>query len=69
MRIALLSLHTSPAAQPGQGDAGGMNVYVRATANELAAAGRADEFAAALSTLYGIAPAADAVEGLVEPVA
>ncbi len=31
-------------------------------AHELAAAGRADEFAAALSTLYGIAPAADAVE-------
>ena len=43
MRIALLSLHTSPAAQPGQGDAGGMNVYVRATANELAAAGHAVE--------------------------
>jgi glutamyl-tRNA reductase len=31
-------------------------------AHELAAAGRADEFAAALSTLYGITPAADAVE-------
>ena len=31
-------------------------------AHELAAAGRADEFAAALATLYGIAPAADRVE-------
>jgi glutamyl-tRNA reductase len=31
-------------------------------AHELATAGRADEFAAALSTLYGIAPAADTVE-------
>lgn len=31
-------------------------------AHELAAAGRADEFAAALSTLYGITPAAEAVE-------
>ena len=31
-------------------------------AHELAAAGRADEFAAALSTLYGITPAADTVE-------
>ncbi len=31
-------------------------------AHELAAAGRADEFAAALATLYGIAPAADTVE-------
>lgn len=35
MRIALLSLHTSPLAQPGQGDAGGMNVYVRSVAEEL----------------------------------
>lgn len=33
-RLAVLSLHTSPLAQPGQGDGGGMNVYVR----ELAAA-------------------------------
>ncbi len=31
-------------------------------AHELAAAGRADEFAAALATLYGITPAADTVE-------
>ena len=28
-RLAVLSLHTSPLAQPGQGDSGGMNVYVR----------------------------------------
>ncbi len=28
-RIAMLSLHTSPLAQPGSGDSGGMNVYVR----------------------------------------
>lgn len=39
MRIALLSLHTSPLAQPGQGDAGGMNVYVRSVAEELASLG------------------------------
>ncbi|MCZ2404098.1 D-inositol-3-phosphate glycosyltransferase [Paenarthrobacter sp. Z7-10] len=38
-RIAMLSLHTSPLEQPGGGDAGGMNVYVRALARELAAAG------------------------------
>jgi len=31
-------------------------------AHELAAAGRADEFAAALGTLYGITPAAEAIE-------
>lgn len=28
-RVAVLSLHTSPLAQPGTGDSGGMNVYVR----------------------------------------
>lgn len=39
MNIALISLHTAPDAQPGQGDAGGLNVYVRATAAELAARG------------------------------
>lgn len=39
MRIALLSLHTSPLAQPGQGDAGGMNVYVRSVAEELVSLG------------------------------
>ncbi|ALE06981.1 D-inositol 3-phosphate glycosyltransferase [Arthrobacter sp. ERGS1:01] len=35
----MLSLHTSPLEQPGGGDAGGMNVYVRQLALELAAAG------------------------------
>ena len=28
-RVGFLSLHTSPLAQPGAGDSGGMNVYVR----------------------------------------
>ena len=28
-RLAVLSMHTSPLAQPGSGDGGGMNVYVR----------------------------------------
>src|SRR5690554_4297875 len=32
MRIALVSLHTSPAETPGQGDAGGMNVVVQEAA-------------------------------------
>ncbi|MBG6183641.1 D-inositol-3-phosphate glycosyltransferase [Arthrobacter sp. CAN_A214] len=35
-RVAMLSLHTSPLEQPGAGDAGGMNVYVRSVALELA---------------------------------
>lgn len=39
MRIAMLSVHTSPLDPPGGGDAGGMNVYVVETAKRLAASG------------------------------
>ncbi|MBL3699451.1 glycosyltransferase [Leucobacter luti] len=39
MRIALVSLHTSPGAVPGSGDAGGMNVVVAGAARALARAG------------------------------
>lgn len=39
MRVAMISMHTSPLEQPGSGDAGGMNVYVLNLARELAAAG------------------------------
>jgi D-inositol-3-phosphate glycosyltransferase len=38
-RLAVLSLHTSPLVQPGQGDSGGMNVYVRELVSALAQAG------------------------------
>ena len=38
-RVALISLHTSPLVQPGSGDSGGMNVYVREVASALAQAG------------------------------
>jgi D-inositol-3-phosphate glycosyltransferase len=37
--LAVLSLHTSPLAQPGVGDSGGMNVYVRELVSSLAQAG------------------------------
>src|SRR5689334_974527 len=37
--LAVLSLHTSPLAQPGAGDGGGMNVYVRELSSALARAG------------------------------
>lgn len=37
--LAIVSLHTSPLAQPGSGDGGGMNVYVRSLAAALARAG------------------------------
>lgn len=39
MRIAMISMHTSPLQQPGSGDAGGMNVYVLNSAKELAKQG------------------------------
>lgn len=35
----MISVHTSPLEQPGQGDAGGMNVYVLESARELARSG------------------------------
>ncbi|WP_029068204.1 D-inositol-3-phosphate glycosyltransferase [Jonesia quinghaiensis] len=35
-RVAMLSVHTSPLAQPGTGDAGGMNVYVLELARAMA---------------------------------
>jgi D-inositol-3-phosphate glycosyltransferase len=38
-QVAMLSVHTSPLAQPGTGDGGGMNVYVRALGSALARAG------------------------------
>ncbi len=38
-RLAVLSLHTSPLIQPGAGDAGGMNVYIRELVSSLAQAG------------------------------
>jgi D-inositol-3-phosphate glycosyltransferase len=37
--VAILSMHTSPLAQPGRGDSGGMNVYVRELSASLAQAG------------------------------
>jgi D-inositol-3-phosphate glycosyltransferase len=44
-RIALISYHSSPLAEPGAGDAGGMSVYVRQTAEALARRGvRADVY-------------------------
>ena len=38
--LAVLSLHTSPLVQPGSGDSGGMNVYVRELVSALARSGR-----------------------------
>ena len=38
-RVAVISLHTSPLLQPGSGDSGGMNVYVRELVSSLSQAG------------------------------
>src|SRR6478735_9825103 len=38
-RVGLVSMHTSPFAQPGDGDAGGLNTYVIQTAGQLAVRG------------------------------
>jgi D-inositol-3-phosphate glycosyltransferase len=35
-RVAMVSVHTSPLDQPGTGDSGGMNVYIREVAERLA---------------------------------
>ncbi len=39
MTVVVLCMHTSPLAQPGTGDGGGMNVYVRELATSMARAG------------------------------
>src|SRR5438270_12922542 len=44
-RVAVLSVHTSQVEQPGWGDAGGMNVYIREVALDMARRGvRSDIF-------------------------
>lgn len=47
MHVMMLSLHTSPLAQPGSGDAGGMNVYIRQLAAHLASLGHSVEIVTA----------------------
>lgn len=62
-RIALISVHTSPLAQPGTGDAGGMNVYVWQTAQRLARRGvRVEIFTRATSSAD--APSVAAADGI-----
>ena len=43
LRVAMISLHTSPGAAPGAGDVGGMNVVIRQLGAELARLGCAVE--------------------------
>lgn len=54
MRIAMISMHTSPLQQPGSGDAGGMNVYILSTAQHLARQGiEVDIFTRATRPIQG----------------
>ncbi len=43
-RVAVMSVHTSPMDQPGSGDSGGMNVYIRAVTERLASGVEVDLF-------------------------
>lgn len=62
MRVAMISMHTSPLEQPGTGDAGGMNVYVHNTATHLARQGaKVDVFTRATRPSQG--EVADVEEG------
>jgi D-inositol-3-phosphate glycosyltransferase len=61
--VAVLSVHTSPLEQPGTGDAGGMNVYIRQTATRMARRGVAvDVFTRATSSEQP--PAAELAPGV-----
>ena len=62
LRVAMLSMHTSPLDQPGTGDAGGMNVYIVEVARRLAERGAAvDVFTRA--TRPGQPPAVEIAPG------
>ena len=51
MRVAMISMHTSPLATPGVGDAGGLNVYVAEVARRLGERGlKVDVFTRAEDT-------------------
>jgi len=62
-RIATLMVHTSPLEQAGQGDAGGMNIYVVENSIKMAQAGvKVDIFTRADKT--GLADAVEIAEGV-----
>jgi len=64
MRVAMISLHTSPLEKPGSGDAGGLNVYVAQTAKRLAEAGvKVDVFTRATASAQSdVVPMGDGVQ-------
>lgn len=60
-RVVMVSLHTSPLAQAGQGDAGGLNVYVNALSRSLRAAGVGVDIVTTSIDEPGAGPEADTV--------
>jgi D-inositol-3-phosphate glycosyltransferase len=60
-RVALVSMHTSPAALAGSGDSGGMNVSLLATATELAVRGVEVDLITRASGETGVTHLADGV--------
>lgn len=63
MRVAMLSVHTSPLDQPGTGDAGGMNVYVVELSRALARRG-VDVEVFTRATSSDLPPAVDLMDGV-----
>ena len=53
-RVAVLSVHTSPLDQPGTGDSGGMNVYVRSVVERLTMQEEAVQFVLAGGVFTGV---------------
>jgi D-inositol-3-phosphate glycosyltransferase len=63
--VALISLHTSPWARVGKGDAGGMNVYLRSIATALARTGvQVDVYTRASASLAEQPPVVDVAPGV-----
>ncbi|MET4704250.1 glycosyltransferase [Frigoribacterium sp. UYMn621] len=61
-RVALVSMHSSPAALAGSGDSGGMNVSLLATATELAARGVEVDLVTRTTGSAAVTSLADGVE-------
>jgi D-inositol-3-phosphate glycosyltransferase len=64
LRVALVSLHTSPLARAGVGDAGGMNVYLRAVGAAMARAGHRVDIYTRATSAQELARGSQAAEGV-----
>ncbi|MDR1441966.1 MAG: glycosyltransferase [Bifidobacteriaceae bacterium] len=64
LRVALISLHTSPLARAGVGDAGGMNVYLRAVAAAMVRAGHQVDIYTRATSALELAYASQVADGV-----